>query len=329
MVAAKKRRILFVADPLETLNPQTDTTLAFLQAFEQRGDEARLCVPKDIVWSGHGLKLRLSRGRFVPLDTFDLCFIRKNPPFDEEYKDLCWRLALQPRPFCINPPEVLLTFHEKMPQWRFFHEGLLGVQNVIPTCLATADDVVEDFLSSQPEDTFAGGYLLKPWLGHAGLGIETFDTKDQLWRRLKSHWQENESRALPETFMLQPLLSEIHAVGDRRVLVAGGEIIGHFVRRPRPGRVESNSARGGRMNLEPMDPEVTALCQNLAQTLLTRGIFFAGLDVIGQRIGEINITSPTGLLYLQRLTNEPSVGPALEAILRAVAPFIRTQQHES
>jgi len=238
---------------------------------------------------------------------FQFCFVRKDPPFDEGYKNLCWILTAQSQVKIINSAESLLSFHEKSLHWRAYSEGVLSQEHMIPTCLTHQISVVGEFCnqftSTHPiykkylgkASGVNAQFICKPWLGHGGEDIRLFKNKDLLLKYLQI-----ESDQL---FLVQPFLEEITTEGDRRVMIVNGQVIFDFVRLPAQGKIASNGAQGGSAVLRKMTTEQMDICLKVAKFLKDKNILFAGLDLIGLCVGEINITSPTGIRVYEFLTN--------------------------
>lgn len=312
---APGRRLLLVADPAEKLNPRSDTSLSLAEAALAAGWKVYLsdsrhievvgteiCVEQAVeVLSTDTSHLRLgARTGLLELAHFEMALIRKDPPFDEEYKDLCWLLAAQKRTKTVNAAELLLAFHEKSLQLRACAEGHLHPTELVPSCISRHIPRLMDFAR--------GETVLKPWLGHGGEGVEVCADSDALYARLKLLQRDGDILATP--VIVQPFLPEIRTHGDRRVLMAGSRVLGDFVRYPAPGKIVSNLAQGGLPALEALSPEQSDVLARLGTFLAQQGIAFAGVDLIGTRISEVNITSPTGVRTLQQLSGR-NIAPEL------------------
>lgn len=323
-------KILIIADALESCNLASDTSLAIAQGALATGAECYWCEDWQIGLSGAELvvlkpqrlltvsahDLRVEAGsRIFELRSFAKVFVRKDPPFDESYKDLCWLLSTQVHTPIINAAESLATFHEKSLQFRALEEGFLADHNVVPSCVADAVELIEEFCRDQENtaQAFLAGmqelhlaegahslqFVCKPWLGHGGQGVVVYDGAAPLLEALQK--RSVKAGRLAERVVVQPFLPEIHTAGDRRVLIVNGQVFGDFVRLPAEGKIASNLAQGGSAHLRPMTTSQSTLMLGLAGFLLAKGIILAGVDLIGDRVGEINITSPTGLRTLETL----------------------------
>lgn len=309
-----EKKLLIIADPLEKIKPNSDSSLALAQVALENSWKVFWCESDNVHLLGESvfvsnlfeltsantlnINYKIETKKKILLSNFNYCFVRKDPPFDENYKDLCWILAAQSEVKIINPAETLLAYHEKALQWKAFSEGVLSSDQIIPTCLSSSMEIIEDYCN-QNQSLLSNGIVCKPWLGHGGENIELYKNKESLLLALKKILTDQSSL---QRVMIQPFLEEIYSEGDRRVLIANGKIIGDFVRLPANGKIASNLAQGGSAVLRNMTHEQTEICQKIATFLKQKNISLAGLDLIGCRIGEINITSPTGLRTYEMLT---------------------------
>ncbi len=297
-------KILFIGDPLDKLKLSSDSSLALVQAALSLGHEVHWCRSENLSYcspdiyatnlqnftsvSSLGMKsTEILESKFFE---YDFCFIRKDPPFDESYKDLCWLLSAQNKVKVINDPKVLLAFHEKCLHWLALEEDVLSSDEVIPTCLTQNKKILEHFFSKFSNHQ---QFIVKPWLGYGGQNITLLNDKTQVFDFMSL--QHGLS-------LVQPFIENISTVGDRRVLIANGDVVGDFVRLPQAGSIASNLAQGGKAVLQSMTPSQVQLCDKIAKFLLQKNIQFAGLDLIGNKVGEINVTSPTGIRTYEELT---------------------------
>lgn len=307
-----EKNLLIVGDPLQTLKLGFDSSIALSQIALNENWKVYWCEPGDVVYFDREIVIHNpvkiehadtnkitscpAASDWIALSEFHSCFIRKDPPFDDSYKDLCWILASQRKTRVVNSAHALLTYHEKSLPWNALNDGILSKENIIPTCVSKSWDVISAFCDS---DAFANqqGIVCKPWLGYAGSGIQLFENKESLKK-----WFFEQQANQAERLIVQPCLKEIQTHGDRRVIVAGGEIMCHFVRMPKAGEIISNIARGGSAVLSKMTQDQEDMCKRLAKYLDSKSISFAGIDLIENKIGEINITSPTGIRVYEQLT---------------------------
>jgi len=345
------KSILIVADPLENLNFASDSSLAMAQGALSLGYRVYWTTAENvgllngspviselaeltIVQAQHApVRKSIQRGsNLTPVSDFSKVLIRKDPPFDSSYTDLCWILSQCSPELVINDPRSLLTFHEKLTPWHLLNKGIIASHQMVPTLVSKnpmdlisfarsqfemADNFLASFRSLEEFKGFSFKLLCKPWRGHAGRGIHTFVSAEEFEKWLNRQQDLLVSNLfLSEHFMLQPLLPEIHSHGDRRVFIVNGKIEFDFVRRPAAGRIEANLAQGGHASLEEMSDEVLVTSQRIAQYLQKNGILVAGLDFIGQRLTEVNVTSPTGIRTFEKLTSKSITTVLMENLLK-------------
>lgn len=294
-------KMLFVGDSWDRIKPRTDTSLALVRESLAR---------KHSVYWATASALRLENGklwiRAVPcrscapgeipemgteedrkIRDFRLVWIRKDPPFDSAYLSLCWLLALEEKQVCmLNRPSLLSRYHEKLLPFEAAAQGFLKPSDLVPTHIGDAQ-TARAFLES---GEWTSG-IRKPFLGFGGSDIKRFSVSSGM--------------PLPnekELELTQPFLEEVTRLGDRRVFFLGGKVIGDFVRMPKAGDYVSNIAHGGSGKMAPMTAAQRAVAERLGRFLKKVGIAFAGADMIGKRISEVNVTSPTGIRTLAEIS---------------------------
>ena len=286
---------LIIADNLRTLKTKTDSSLGMANEALKRNHTVHWATHEDIVfWEGR-LSIRADElvecpegslpstkmlPELQPINSYDGVWIRKDPPFDSNYLALCWLLASEENNVpMINKPSVLLRYHEKMIPWEAKEKGYLREEELIPTFLSTGRRI------HLPKEFPKGESVIKPWLGHGGKDVTVIP-----------------SPHCPEPyFFLQPLQKEIEKSGDRRIFILNGDVIGSFVRLPPPGEIKSNIASGGTGILKDMNKKEIDIANRLGEFLKEAGIAFAGVDMIHEKVSEVNITSPTGLLTYRQI----------------------------
>jgi glutathione synthase len=279
---------LVIADPLRKLKPKTDTSLALVREAIMRTHTVHWCTAEDLyLWHGRvfarvdeisgcaeqSLPVVETVKEPQPINSYDGVWIRKDPPFDNSYLSLCWLLALEENNVpMLNKPSLLLRYHEKMLPFEALEKGFLREEEVIPSFLPTGRRL------QVPADFPQGESVTKPWLGHGGEDVRKLDSPKS-----------------PEPyFFLQPLQKEVTRTGDRRIFFLNGEIIGSFARMPAEGDIRANLAAGGHGVMREMNKKELEVANRLGDFLKEIGIEFAGADMIGEKISEVNITSPTG-----------------------------------
>ena len=290
--------ILFVADPLESFKIHKDTTFVMMRELQQRGHSLSACEPKDIRWQ-RGEKviafvrdIRLTGApdiwftaeqaypdeRPQALADFDAVVMRKDPPFDSEFF-YCTHLLEQAEregAKVFNKPRALRDHPEKLAILEFPH--LIG-----PTLVTRDASDIKRFHAEHQD------IILKPLDGMGGTGI--FRVKQDGLNLGSIIETLNKNGA--ESVMVQKFLPEI-VLGDKRVLVIGGKPVPFCLARiPQGSEVRGNLAAGGKGVAQPLSARDREIAQYLGPILAGRGLLLAGVDVIGDCVTEINVTSPT------------------------------------
>ncbi len=284
--------IACVIDPLATLQSDHDTSLAVLREAQVRGHDARVCELGDLSARDGRLFLRTTGlgggapGELKPADQFDLLFMRKDPPVDRAYLAATHLLDMAGT-VVWNDPSGLREASEKLFAFRF--------PGVTPPSLATQSR--GDLLHFLKE--MGGKIVVKPLDGYAGKGVFLVSADDPNRGAILETATEDWRRPV----LAQKYLPEI-AKGDKRILLLEGEPLGACVRLAQDGQLRANMAAGGRV----VKGEVTARDRRLIEAirpgLLEWGLHFVGIDVIGDYLTEINVTSPTMLQEISRLDGQ-------------------------
>lgn len=320
-----KLKLFFVADPTENLNPKSDSSLALLRTAQERGHKAYWLTDKEVEYVNGKVMLRARKcGSFsstghpelgdvevLEAESFHGGFIRKDPPFNEDYVRLCWILALiEKKVFLVNRPSLLVRYHEKLLPLEAFSQGYLKKSDLIPTHLGNGHSAAA-FVQNLKMPIV----VTKPFLGHGGKNIDQWK-KDDFINQGMSHPEKWEG------LVVQPFLKEV-LEEDRRLLVVDGKIRGQFVRVPPPGGFVANLAQGGTAEYRPLSKAQQRVGERAASFLKKIGIVFAGLDLIGAKVSEINVTSPTGFLSYQKLTGKNLAGYVLDSMERNALRYKR------
>ncbi len=286
--------LLFVADPLDTFKTHKDSTFAMMREAAKRGHEIWACEPQDITWQ-RGDQVQAQARHIaltgdvhnwfteqavstVALASFGAVLMRKDPPFDAEYLYTTHLLTQAEREGArvFNSPAALRAHPEKLAILEF-------PQHIAPTLVTRSIDAVRAFHAKHRD------IILKPLDGMGGAGI--FRVKDD-GLNLGSI-AETLTRDGEETIMVQAFLPAISA-GDKRVLVIDGVPVPYALARiPQGGEVRGNLAAGGKGVAQPLSDTDRAIAEHLGPILAARGLLLVGLDIIGEQLTEINVTSPT------------------------------------
>jgi glutathione synthase len=297
-------QFLFVADPIHTFNPTSDTTLALMHEAQRRGVTNLVCEMKDLA-AGPGTSasarawpvtvrtptaddasfFALGAPRDVSFDDVDVVWMRKDPPVNDEYLYATMLLDRRDkrRTLALNEPTSLRVVHEKL--WALDYPDL-----VPPQVVTARPDVLRAFVQQH------GKAALKPLAFMGGMGVMVFSADDvNLKSAIDLLTMEGRKPALAQAYL--PAVKQ----GDKRVIVIDGEPVAALNRVPRGDDVRANLHAGGSAEQGVIDDHDRRICARIAPELVRLGIFFAGLDVIGGRLTEVNVTSPTGLPQINRL----------------------------
>lgn len=297
------KKILVVADPLEVFKTYKDSTFAMMRELQRRGHTLAACEPRDLQWVSGGrvtarvrhLKLTgaldhwfdvTGEGREA-LAGFDAVLMRKDPPFDSEffYATHLLEQAEREGTRVFNKPAALRDHPEKLAlmEWPQFAP---------PTLVTRSAEDVRAFHAEHRD------VILKPLDGMGGMGI--FRVKEDGLNLGSITETLNQGGAT--SVMVQRYLPEI-VQGDKRLLLIGGRVAPFVLARiPQGSEVRGNLAAGGKGVAQPLTDDNRAVAEAMAPTLAARGLLLVGLDMIGNRVTEINVTSPTCFQEIQQQT---------------------------
>lgn len=293
-------RFVYVMDPLETMHPEKDTTFAFMRAAQKLGHTNLHCLLTDLSVEG-GRAYASTRHATVdaspPFATYgdkqevclsevDAILIRKDPPFDTAYLHATQMIDLaRDDTFIANDPRALRDADEKLYALRF--------PDWIPRTYVTADRVrIRAFV-----DACGGTAVIKPIGRAGGFGVMKIGADDMNTPAI-IELLTNDGR---QAVMVQEYLPAVRE-GDKRVLLLDGKLLGAILRVPRKDDLRANIHVGGRVKACDLTDREKELVASVGPRLRTAGLYFVGLDVIGERMTEVNVTSPTGIQELGRLT---------------------------
>ncbi len=313
---SSSRLLGVVMDPIEAITPKKDSTLAMLLAARRRGWRI-------VYFTQNGLSVRdgapVGRGRLLdvrdderdwfsygdewhgPLERMDALLMRKDPPFDMEYVYTTYilQLAEDRGLMVVNRPGSLRDINEKAYTAWFPH-------CTPPTLISRSRDELMGFLHEQ------GKIVLKPLDGMGGRSIFAIAKGDPNTNVIIETLTADGARFT----IAQRFLPEI-ADGDKRVLLIDGEPIDYALARiPAPGEWRGNLVMGARGEGRPLTARDRWLATEIGPTLAAKGVLFAGLDVIGDYVTEINVTSPTGIRELDRQFELDIAARLLDAVER-------------
>jgi glutathione synthase len=312
-------KLLFVADPIESFKTYKDTTYTMMREAQRRGHGITVCEPRHLRWqSGQKVMAQVrdialtgdekawftqTGTRDTALADFDAVLMRKDPPFDAEFIYATHLLEQAEREGArvINSPQALRNHPEKLAVMEF-------PQFVGPTLVTRSADDAKRFHAEH------GEIVCKPLDGMGGMGIFRVGPDGlnlgSITETLNHHGAT--------TFMVQKFLPQI-VDGDKRVIIIDGEPAPFVLARiPQGSEVRGNLAAGGKGVAQPITDADRATARAIGQVLAPRGLLLIGLDIIGTKVTEINVTSPTGFREILDQTGCDVPALYVDAVERAV-----------
>ena len=291
-------RFVYVMDPMERVLPDKDTTFAFQRAAQARGHVALHCLAQDVFLKNGDVFARVTEvtvsdaaphfsmgaASEVRLADVEAVFIRKDPPFNADYLYMTLLLErARDRTMIVNDPRGIRDANEKLYGQHFARH--------MPRTMVTSS--AAQIFAFQAE--VGGRAVIKPLDGAGGAGVMLLSTGDKNSKSIVE-LLTSEGRHL---VMLQEYLPAVEK-GDKRVLLLDGKPLGAINRVPKGDDLRSNIHVGGRVEPTELTADELAIVNDIAPRLRQDGLFFVGLDVIGGRLTEVNVTSPTGIQELSR-----------------------------
>ncbi len=286
-------------DPLERCDPDDDTSVGLMAAALERGHRVECCTAADVslvdgrvvarvrpvAASGPAVTAGPRGARPVGLDGVDAVLVRTDPPVDAGYLALTLLLEFaRGTTLLVNDPRGLREANEKLYACRF--------PDLMPPTVVTADGpTLVAFADGH------GGAVVKPLDGHGGRGVVRLAAGDPGGPGLVEAATAGGTRPV----MAQQFLPGV-GDGDRRILLLDGAPLGVLNRRPAPGEFRANIGLGATVEVVELDARDRRIVDVLAPALRADGLWFVGIDVIDGRLSEVNVTSPTGLRQLTRLS---------------------------
>ena len=317
-------RFAFIVDPLEKLKAYKDSSVAMMRAAQAAGHSVFTIQQPSLRWlTQHGVCAEavhlilletdtdwcVEGERTVePLRDFDAVIMRKDPPFDMEYVTSTWLLerAEEEGARVFNRARALRDHSEKLAVAEF-------AQFAAPTLVAREASTLGEFIDMHRDA------VLKPLDGMGGSQVFRVRHDDPNRNVIIETLTHNEQR----TVMAQRFIPEI-ANGDKRILIIGGEVVPYCLARiPMAGETRGNLAAGGRGVARPLTARDQEIGTALAPVLAGRGLLFVGIDVIGDWLTEINVTSPTCMVEIQQQTGFDSASLFIRAVEKACSDAAR------
>jgi len=285
-------------DPMEGVNIDADSTFALALEAQARGHALFHYLPSAlrleggrVFATGHAVTVqrvpgdhaRFGAAETVDLSGFDVVLLRQDPPFDLTYITTTHILDhIHPKTLVVNDPAGVRNAPEKLLAMHF--------PDLMPPTLVTADPAaIRDFRARH------GDIIVKPLFGNGGAGVFHLRPGDENLGSLLDMF----FRSGPEPLMIQAYVPEVRA-GDKRIILIDGEAAGALNRVPQDGDARSNMHVGGRAEAALLTDRERDICRRVGPVLKQMGLLFAGLDVIGDYLTEINVTSPTGIQEIAR-----------------------------
>jgi glutathione synthase len=293
-------KVAIQMDPVAGINPRSDTSFLMALNAQARGHKIWTYQPDRLALEdgrltarSRSLEVREGDGphaiegdvEVLDLAKIDVVLMRQDPPFDMAYITATHFLEhVHPSTLVVNNPASVRNAPEKLLVTHF-----PGVQP--PTLISRDIDAIVDFRERYPD------MILKPLYGGGGSGVARLKQDDgNLEAMLELHFAIGREPVICQAFL--PAVSK----GDKRILIVDGEPVGAINRVPAEGHVRSNLRVGGRAEAVELTARDRELCDIIAPTLRAQGLMFVGVDVIGDYLTEINVTSPTGAQQLKRFT---------------------------
>ena len=320
-------RIAVVADPVPRFHPDKDTTFVLMLEAQRRGHTLFAIEHRDLFCRGEDVRalarrVELRRPRkagephwtfhestVAPPTAYDAVFMRSDPPVDDDYLYATHLLSLVEARgiFVLNRPAALRDANEKL--------YALNFPDVIPRTLVTRDIApLKEFLAE-----LGGEMIVKPPHGWGGLGIFHVHDKDRNLNAILEMMSDNGRKLV----MAQEYLKAVRDTGDERVVLVDGEPMGAIARIPREDEHRSNLHVGGTARKVTLGPRERRICERVAPRLRADGLWLVGLDIIGDYLTEVNVTSPTGIQEIDRLDGISIETKVLDLVERKVAELKR------
>ncbi|WP_417524309.1 glutathione synthase [Marinovum sp.] len=291
-------KIAFQMDPIGAVDINADSTFRLAEEAQARGHQLFYYLPDQLAYQegritarGHDLKVQRVQGdhaelgplREVDLAEFDVVWLRQDPPFDMHYITLTHLLdRLKGKALVVNDPFWVRNYPEKLLVLDF-------PDLTPPTAIARDLQTLRDFRERH------GDIILKPLYGNGGAGVFKLAQGDGNLASLHE---------LFASFSREPLIVQKYlpavSKGDKRVILVDGEPVGAINRVPAKGETRSNMHVGGRPEKVGLTDRDREICDRIGPLLREKGQIFVGIDVIGDYLTEINVTSPTGIQELER-----------------------------
>ena len=293
--------VLFVMDPLEKINVKGDSTYMLMLDACRRGWNVAYCTPDQLYVLGGSAQgaisfctvsdiepfFQVDETKEVSLGEFDVIWMRKDPPFTMDYIFSTYILDLVPESTVVlNDPRSIRNANEKMFALEF-------AQFCPPTLVTREINRARAFAKEQGTKV-----VIKPWDGNGGRGVLVSHYEDPNFRSMLEILTEEEKNYI----LVQRYIPEV-VQGDKRIILVDGEAVGWMLRVPQPGDHRGNMHVGAKVAPFDLSDRDKEICNVLRPVLKKLGLLFVGIDIIGQYLTEINVTSPTGIREINPMMN--------------------------
>ena len=319
-------RIAFVVDPLAQLKPEKDSSIALMRSAAKRGHEVYAIESTSIHWRdnrqrvkastkpktvfGEALRLKLDLSELdnwhevtqrerLALNAFDTVLMRKDPPFNFDYVSLTWLLSRAEAEGArvYNSPQALREHSEKVAVSEFTTFS-------VPTIISRDAGMIDDFIHQEQE------VIVKPLDGMGGEEVYRLTPVDPNRNMILESITRNGARLV----MAQRYVPQIKE-GDKRVFLIDGAVAPWCLARlPKEGETRANLMAGGIGVARELSARDQAIAEALAPTLAARGLFLVGIDIIGDYLTEINVTSPTCMVEIEQQSGFSVADKTIEAL---------------
>jgi len=305
-------KVAIQMDPIGPININADSTFRIAEEAQSRGHSLFYYTPDKLAYQEgkvtargwpltvqrvEGNHFTLGEEQEVDLSTFDVVWLRQDPPFDMGYITTTHILdMIHPKTLVVNDPFLVRNYPEKLL--------VLNLPDLTPPTMIARDlETLKSFRAKH------GDVILKPLYGNGGAGVFKLSKGDGNLASL----HELFSGINREPLIMQKFLPDV-AKGDKRVILVDGEPVGAINRVPAKGETRSNMHVGGRPEKVALTDRDREICAAIGPLLREKGQVFVGIDVIGNWLTEINVTSPTGIQELERFDGTNIAAKIWEAI---------------